>query len=78
MAYRFLDDYDPQKEQKKRQQNGALSAPRSGNSTNPFSATTKKTVTTAATPRTTTGTALGGSASTPVQLPAVQVPQAAF
>lgn len=75
MAYRFLDDYDPQKEQKKRQQNGALSAPRSGNSTNPFSATTKKTVTTAATPRTTTGTALGGSASTPVQLPAVQVPK---
>lgn len=75
MAYRFLDDYDPQKEQKKRQQNGALSAPRSGNSTNPFSTTTKKTVTTAATPRTTTGTALGGSASTPVQLPAVQVPK---
>ena len=75
MGYRFLDDYDPQKEQKKRQQNGALSAPRSGNSTNPFSATTKKTVTTAATPRTTTGTALGGSASTPVQLPAVQVPK---
>ena len=39
MGYRFLDDYDPQKEQKKRQQNGALSAPRSGNRTNPFSAT---------------------------------------
>lgn len=75
MAYRFLDDYDPQKEQKKRQQNGALSTPRSGNSTNPFSTTTKKTVTTAATPRTTTGTALGGSAVTPVQLPAVQVPK---
>lgn len=75
MAYRFLDDYDPQKEQKKRQQNGALSAPRSGNSTNPFSTTTKKTVTTATTPRTTTGTALGGSAATPVQLPALQVPK---
>lgn len=75
MGYRFLDDYDPQKEQKKRQQNGALSAPRSGNSTNPFSTTTKKTVTTATTPRTTTGTALGGSAATPVQLPAVQVPK---
>lgn len=75
MGYRFLDDYDPQKEQKKRQQNGALSAPRSGNSTNPFSTTTKKAVTTATTPRTTTGTALGGSAATPVQLPAVQVPK---
>lgn len=75
MGYRFLDDYDPQKEQKKRQQNGALSAPRSGNSTNPFSITTKKTVTTATTPRTTTGTALGGSAATPVPLPAVQVPK---
>lgn len=75
MGYRFLDDYDPQKEQKKRQQNGALSAPRSGNRTNPFSTTTKKAVTTATTPRTTTGTALGGSAATPVQLPAVQVPK---
>lgn len=75
MGYRFLDDYDPQKEQKKRQQNGALSAPRSGNSTNPFSTTTKKAVTTVTTPRTTTGTALGGSAATPVQLPAVQVPK---
>lgn len=75
MGYRFLDDYDPQKEQKKRQQNGALSAPRSGNRTNPVSTTTKKAVTTATTPRTTTGTALGGSAATPVQLPAVQVPK---
>lgn len=75
MGYRFLDDYDPQKEQKKRQQNGALSAPRSGNRTNPVSTTTKKAVTTAITPRTTTGTALGGSAATPVQLPAVQVPK---
>lgn len=75
MGYRFLDDYDPQKEQKKRQQNGALSAPRSGNSTNPFSTTTKKAVTTVTTPRTTMGTALGGSAATPVQLPAVQVPK---
>ena len=75
MGYRFLDDYDPQKEQKKRQQNGALSAPRSGNRTNPFSTTTKKAVTTATTPRPTTGTALGGSAATPVQLPAVQVPK---
>lgn len=75
MGYRFLDDYDPQKEQKKRQQNGALSAPRSGNSKNPFSTTTKKAVTTVTTPRTTMGTALGGSAATPVQLPAVQVPK---
>lgn len=75
MGYRFLDDYDPQKEQKKRQQNGALSAPRSGNRTNPVSTTTKKAATTATTPRTTTGTALGGSAATPVQLPAVQVPK---
>lgn len=75
MGYRFLDDYDPQKEQKKRQQNGALFAPRSGNSTNPFSTTTKKAVTTVTTPRTTMGTALGGSAATPVQLPAVQVPK---
>lgn len=75
MGYRFLDDYDPQKEQKKRQQNGALSAPRSGNRTNPVSTTTKKAVTTVTTPRTTTGTALGGSAATPVQLPAVQVPK---
>lgn len=75
MGYRFLDDYDPQKEQKKRQQNGALSAPRSSNSTNPFSTTTKKAVTTVTTPRTTMGTALGGSAATPVQLPAVQVPK---
>lgn len=75
MGYRFLDDYDPQKEQKKRQQNGALSAPRSGNRTNPVSTTTKKTVTTVTTPRTTTGTALGGSAATPVQVPAVQVPK---
>lgn len=75
MGYRLLDDYDPQKEQKKRQQNGALSAPRSGNSTNPFSTTTKKAATTATTPRTTTGTALGGSTVTPVQLPAVKVPK---
>lgn len=76
MGYRFLDDYDPQKEQKKRQQNGALSAPRSGNSKNTGTPTVKKTTAApAATPRTTMGTALGGSAATPVQLPAVQVPK---
>lgn len=78
MGYRFLDDYDPQKEKKKKQQNGALSAPRSGNSSNPFAAnnSNKKqaaqpagaTQTTQNT-RTTRGTALGGSAVTPVQLP---------
>ena len=76
MGYRFLDDYDPQKEQKKRQQNGALSAPRSGNSKNTGTPTVKKTTAVpATTPRTTTGTALGGSAATPVKLPAVQVPK---
>ena len=76
MGYRFLDDYDPQKEKKKKQQNGALSAPRSGNSSNPFAANNKKQTTqsaggtqTAQGVRTTRGTALGGSAATPVQLP---------
>ena len=77
MGYRFLDDYDPQKEKKKKQQNGALSAPRSSNSSNPFAAnnSNKKqaaqpagaTQTTQNT-RTTRGTALGGSAVTPVQM----------
>ena len=75
MGYRFLGDYEPQKGKKK---NGALSAPRSGNSSNPFAAnnSNKKqaaqpagaTQTTQNT-RTTRGTALGGSAVTPVQLP---------
>ena len=76
MGYRFLDDYDPQKEKKKKQQNGAPSAPRSGNSSNPFAANNKKQTTqpaggtqTAQSTRTTRGTALGGSAATPVQLP---------
>ena len=76
MGYRFLDDYDPQKEKKKKQQNGAPSAPRSGNSSNPFAANNKKQTTppaggtqTAQGTRTTRGTALGGSAATPVQLP---------
>ena len=83
MGYRFLDDYDPRKETKKKQQNGALSAPRSGNSTNPFAANNKKQTATAAgtkaagtkaaTGRTTRGTALGGSAVTPVQLPKQQL-----
>lgn len=80
MGYRFLDDYDPQKEKekKKKQQNGALSAPRSGNSANPFAANSnnkkqaaqpaRATQTTQNT-RTTRGTALGGSVTTPVQLP---------
>lgn len=87
MGYRFLDDYDPQKEKKKKQQNGALSAPRSSNSSNPFAAnnSNKKqaaqpagaTQTTQNT-RTTRGTALGGSAATPVQLPKqVTVPKLA-
>lgn len=72
---RFLDDYDPRKEQKKKQQkNGALSAPRSGNSLFPFAQNSKnKTNTPSATPRTTKGTALGGSSVTPVQLPQRQL-----
>lgn len=79
MGYRFLDDYDPRKETKKKQKNGALSAPRSGNSTNPFTVNNKKQTATAAgataaaTGRTTRGTALGGSAVTPVQLPKQQL-----
>ena len=75
MGYRFLDDYDPRKEKKKKQQNGAPSAPRSGNSSNPFAANNKKQTTqpaggtqTAQGTRTTRGTALGGSAVTPVQM----------
>lgn len=82
MGYRFLDDYNPRKETKKKQQNGALSAPRSGNSLNPFAANNKKpsgaatggaqTVTAG---RTTRGTALGGSAVTPVQIPKLTVPK---
>ena len=74
MGYRFLGDYEPQKGKKK---NGALSAPRSSNSSNPFAAnnSNKKqaaqpagaTQTTQNT-RTTRGTALGGSAVTPVQM----------
>lgn len=79
MGYRFLDDYDPRKETKKKQKNGALSAPRSGNSANPFTVNNKKQAATAAgtkaaaTGRTTRGTALGGSAVTPVQLPKQQL-----
>ena len=77
MGYRFLDDYDPQKEQKKKkQQNGAQKAPRSGNSLKPLAAAGNTTAPTAqaqaqaaAQPRTTQGTALGGSSVTPVQLP---------
>lgn len=69
MGYRFLDDYDPKKEQKKKQQkNGAQKAPRSGNS--PFSSAKDKTGVPAAAQRATKGTALGGSAVTPVRLPA--------
>lgn len=79
MGYRFLDDYDPRKETKKKQKNGALSAPRSGNSANPFTVNNKKQAATAAgtraaaTGRATRGTALGGSAVTPVQLPKQQL-----
>mgnify|MGYP004655419087 CR=1 FL=1 len=82
MGYRFLDDYDPRKETKKKQQNGALSAPRSGNALNPFAANNKKPsgtpaggAQTAAAGRTTRGTALGGSAVTPVQMPKLTVPK---
>lgn len=82
MGYRFLDDYDPRKETKKKQQNGALSAPRSGNSLNPFAANNKKPsgtpaggAQTAAAGRTTRGTALGGSAVTPVRMPKLTVPK---
>lgn len=78
MGYRFLDDYDPQKEKKKKQQNGALSAPSSSNSSNPFAANNNNkkqaaqpagAAQTTQNTRTTRGTALGGSAATPVQLP---------
>lgn len=72
---RFLDDYDPRKEQKKKQQkNGALSAPRSGNALLPLAQNSKnKTTTPAAAARTSKGTALGGSSVTPVQLPQRQL-----
>lgn len=75
MGYRFLDDYDPRKEQKKKQQkNGALSAPRSGNALLPLAQNSKnKTTTPAAAARTSKGTALGGSSVTPVQLPQRQL-----
>lgn len=75
MGYRFLDDYDPRKEQKKKQQkNGALSAPRSGNALLPLAQNSKnKTTTPAAAARTSKGTALGGSSVTPVQLPKRQL-----
>lgn len=75
MGYRLLDDYDPRKDQKKKQQkNGALSAPRSGNSAKPsaVSGTSKPAAPAAAASRATQGTALGGSAITPVRLPKLQ------
>lgn len=72
MGYRFLGDYEPQKGKKK---NGAQTAPRSGNSANPFAANQKNTsaratgaAQTAQNVRTSRGTALGGSAVTPVQM----------
>ena len=73
MGYRFLGDYEPQKGKKK---NGAQTAPRSGNSANPFAANQKKpsaqatgAAQTAQNVRTSRGTALGGSAPmTPVQM----------
>nr|DAQ53171.1 MAG TPA: Type I restriction enzyme Methylase [Bacteriophage sp.] len=72
MGYRFLGDYEPQKGKKK---NGAQTAPRSGNSANPFAANQKKpsaqatgAAQTAQSVRTSRGTALGGSAVTPVQM----------
>lgn len=77
MGYRFLDDYDPRKEQKKKQQQkGTQKAPPSGNPLNPAAQNNKnnKTNTPAATqPRTSKGTALGGSSVTPVQLPQRQL-----
>lgn len=72
MGYRFLGDYEPQKGKKK---NGAQTAPRSGNSANPFAVNQKKpsaqatgAAQTAQNVRTSRGTALGGSAVTPVQM----------
>mgnify|MGYP002765253568 CR=1 FL=1 len=72
MGYRFLGDYEPQKGKKK---NGAQTAPRSGNSTNPFAANQKKpsaqatgAAQTAQNVRTSRGTALGGSAVRCVQI----------
>lgn len=77
MGYRFLDDYDPRKEQKKKQQQkGTQKAPPSGKPLNPAAQNNKnnKTNTPAATqPRTSKGTALGGSSVTPVQLPVQQI-----
>ena len=77
MGYRFLDDYDPRKEQKKKQQQkGTQKAPPSGNPLNSAAQNNKnnKTNTPAATqPRTSKGTALGGSSVTPVQLPVQQI-----
>lgn len=72
MGYRFLGDYEPQKGKKK---NGAQTAPRSGNSVNPFAVNQKKpsaqatgAAQTVQNVRTSRGTALGGSAVTPVQM----------
>lgn len=72
MGYRFLGDYEPQKGKKK---NGAQTAPRSGNSVNPFAVNQKKpsaqatgAAQTVQSVRTSRGTALGGSAVTPVQI----------
>lgn len=77
MGYRFLDDYDPRKEQKKKQQQkGTQKAPTSGTPLNSAAQNNKnnKTNTPAATqPRTSKGTALGGSSVTPVQLPVQQI-----
>lgn len=74
---RFLDDYDPRKEQKKKQQQkGTQKAPPSGTPLNSAAQNNKnnKTNTPAATqPRTSKGTALGGSSVTPVQLPVQQI-----
>ena len=77
MGYRFLDDYDPRKEQKKKQQQkGTQKAPPSGNPLNPAAQNNKNNKTNtpaAAQPRTSKGTALGGSSVTPVQLPVQQI-----
>ena len=77
MGYRFLDDYDPRKEQKKKQQQkGTQKAPPSGNPLNPAAQNNKNNKTntpTATQPRTSKGTALGGSSVTPVQLPVQQI-----
>ena len=85
MGYRFLDDYDPKEEQKKKQAGTKkASQPAGGNAKKPLPKATGTTtqagkaavqgnaVKPAAAAASTKGTFLGGSATTPVQLPAPQ------